>query len=109
MNGDELTAVAQAITDAHANKPGLDCSGRRDDAKTISAAVDAIPRYRADRANLAAKATPAPQPDPVPSIEPAPPVADVEPPIAAQDGATDDAAVQPVDQAAKPKGRGKKA
>jgi len=109
MTGDELTAVAQAITDAHANKPGLDCAGRHDDAKTIIAAFDAIQRYRAERAKPVAKATPAPHPDPVPLIEPAPPSADVEPPHAVQDGAIDDVPVQPVEQAAKPKGRGKKA
>jgi len=111
MTGDELTAVAQAITDAHANKPGLDCAGRLDDAKTIIAAFDAIMAHRAARdakatAKPAAKATPAPQPDPVPLIETAPPVADVVPPPAVQDGTTDDVPVQPL---AKPKGRGKKA
>ena len=105
MTGDELTAVAQAITDAHANKPGLDCAGRIDDAKTIIAAFDAIQRYRAASAKPAAKAIP----DPAPLIEPAPPAADVAPPTAAQDGATDDVPAQPVEQGAKPKGRGKKA
>lgn len=49
MNSDEIRAVAQAITDAHANKSGNDCSGRTDDAKTMIAAFDAIQAFRAGR------------------------------------------------------------
>lgn len=46
MTEDEINAVAQAITDAHASKPSMDCSGRIDDAKTIIAAVDALVKFR---------------------------------------------------------------
>lgn len=44
---DEIRIVAQAITDAHARAPGLDCEGRIDDAKTVIAAVDALMAFRA--------------------------------------------------------------
>lgn len=43
---DEIMVVAQAITDAHAHKAGMDPSGRMDDAKTVIAAVDALMAHR---------------------------------------------------------------
>lgn len=46
VKDDEVRVVAQAITDAHAKRPGGDCEGRLDDAKTIIAAVDALTRHR---------------------------------------------------------------
>ncbi len=106
MHPDEIKAVAQAITDAHANKPGNDYTGRIDDAKTVIAAFDAIAKFRAKpepRAPKTAVSTPAP-------VEPTPaPVVDEQPPAPAHDDATDDGSTQQVEPLAKPKGRGKKA
>ena len=56
MNADEIRAVAQAITDAHANKPGNDPDGRMDDAKTMIAAFDAIQAFRSAREKKITKA-----------------------------------------------------
>jgi len=86
MHPDEIKAVAQAITDAHANKPGNDYTGRIDDAKTVIAAFDAIAKFRAKpepRAPKTAVPTPAPvEPTPAsvvdePSPAPAPELGNV--------------------------------
>lgn len=90
MDTNEIQAVAQAITDAHAHKPGLDCAGRLDDAKTIIAAFDAIQRHRGAKGKSAVKEAP---PAPAPETEPpaAPVVATPEPmaPAAIQDAPVD--------------------
>lgn len=93
MNAEEIQRVAQAITDAHAHKPGLDCSGHTDSAKTIIAAFDAIQSFRSRPEPKAAKVAAQPQPEPV--IEAA---VDVPDGIPAPDLAP-----------AKPKAKGKKA
>jgi hypothetical protein len=98
MHPDEIRAVAQAITDAHANKPGNDHTGRIDDAKTVIAAFDAIAKLRAKAEPKAPKAA-APAPTPV-EPTPAPVVAEPPPtPASELDNVT------PI----KPKAKGKKA
>lgn len=46
ISNDEIQAVAQAITDAHAHEPGMDCGGRLELAKSVIAAFDAIAKHR---------------------------------------------------------------
>lgn len=106
MDATEIEIVAQAITDAHARTPGLDCSGRLDDAKTIIAAFDAIQRHRVPKGKSAVKeAPPAPAPDPEPQAASVAATPEPTAPAAIQDALADPPAsnVTPI----KPK-RGKK-
>lgn len=96
MTDAEIKAVAQAIKDVHAHEPGLDCSGRMDDAKTMIAAFDAIVAFR--NSSRTAKMMTATEPAPSQQQDSAP----IVPPPAANDEQTNVTEI-------KPKSKGKKA
>lgn len=87
MDQDEIRAVAQAIADAHWGRPGANCQGHIDSAKTIIAGLDALMALRGAQTMKALKATPKVTTEPaalaLPVAPAAPhpePIADVLPP-----------------------------
>jgi hypothetical protein len=112
MSQDEIAAVAQAITDAHARTPGLDSAGRLDDAKTIIAAFDAIAAFRSSRerkitkavSEIAAKAVDPEPAAPAPAPETAADATPAAPRVAQEVPAPAPSNVTPI----KPKSKGKK-
>lgn len=75
MDMDEVRAVAQAIADAHWGRPGANCQGHIDSAKSLIAGIDALMALRGAATMKSLKATPKATVEPAAIVMPVAPVA----------------------------------